>query len=268
MTESTIKIFSVFHKAFEVPQCDFIAPIQVGKANSSTDLGFIGDDDGDNISAKNPTFCEMTALYWIWKNLALIDANYIGLAHYRRYFCLPENKLIKKWGITKTAVSEQDAYHYPVNQISLEKVSNDELKNELLKDLNAGSVIMPKPMDLFIEAYPAHIRMHYVSNHIIEDWWILNDVIKGLYPDYAGAFDEFSLLKQMYCYNMFIGDKEFIRKYCEWLFPILFEMEKRVKLSEYPYQSRIFGFLPERLINLYLHKNKLQVTSYPILQFS
>jgi len=44
----------------------------------------IGDDTGDNISEKNPTFCELTALYWAWMNLH--DVEYIGLEHYRRQF--------------------------------------------------------------------------------------------------------------------------------------------------------------------------------------
>ena len=59
-------------------------PIQVGKAISTVDLGFAGDDTGDNISDKNRSFCELTAHYWAWKNLG--EADYVGLSHYRRYF--------------------------------------------------------------------------------------------------------------------------------------------------------------------------------------
>lgn len=60
-------------------------PIQVGKAlHPDINLGFIGDNEGDNISEKNPKYCEWTALYWGWKNLK--DVQYKGLCHYRRYF--------------------------------------------------------------------------------------------------------------------------------------------------------------------------------------
>jgi hypothetical protein len=50
-----------------------------------------GDDTGDNISQKNPSYCEMTAHYWIWKNVH--DAEYIGVCHYRRFFGLDINEV-------------------------------------------------------------------------------------------------------------------------------------------------------------------------------
>ena len=46
-------------------------------------IGYQPDNIGDNISSKNPSFCELTGLYWAWKNL---DNEYLGLAHYRRHF--------------------------------------------------------------------------------------------------------------------------------------------------------------------------------------
>ena len=82
--QSRARILVATHKLDKVYSDNVYMPIQVGKAISKFDLGFKGDDTGDNISEKNPMYCELTAQYWAWKNLK--DVEYIGLCHYRRYF--------------------------------------------------------------------------------------------------------------------------------------------------------------------------------------
>ena len=94
-----IAVYIVAHKPFEVPKSEVLTPVHVGRAEyvrrkmaeggiglDPDDLmaGMIGDDTGENISLKNPQFCEMTAHYWIWKNIH--DTKYVGVCHYRRYF--------------------------------------------------------------------------------------------------------------------------------------------------------------------------------------
>lgn len=79
-----VKILVACHKQAEVFSNNVYTPIHVGKAlHPKLDLGFQGDDDGDNISKLNPLYCELTAQYWGWKNM---QTEYIGLCHYRRYF--------------------------------------------------------------------------------------------------------------------------------------------------------------------------------------
>ena len=59
---------------------------------------------------------------------------------------------------------------------------------------------------------------------------------------------------------MFIAKKEVIGPYCEWVFPILAEVEKRVDMTGYDdYQKRIYGFLTERLFNVWFTHNNLKV---------
>lgn len=82
-----MKIFVVAHKPFGMPEGEALVPIHVGRAVSRLKdemAGMIGDDTGENISEKNPSYCEMTAHYWIWKNVH--DTKYVGVCHYRRYF--------------------------------------------------------------------------------------------------------------------------------------------------------------------------------------
>lgn len=79
-----IKILVACHKDTTIYSDEVYVPIQVGRALSQVDLGYLTDDKGVNISLKNPRYCELTATFWAWKNLGDID--YLGLQHYRRYF--------------------------------------------------------------------------------------------------------------------------------------------------------------------------------------
>lgn len=82
-----IKILVACHKPGAVRQDDVYTPIHVGRAISKYKdemADMIGDDTGDNISEKNPMYCELTAQYWAWKNLK--DVEYVGFCHYRRFF--------------------------------------------------------------------------------------------------------------------------------------------------------------------------------------
>lgn len=75
-----------------MPSDDIYLPVHVGK-KGKTDLGYQGDDTGDNISDKNTNYCELTGLYWAWKNL---KADYKGLSHYRRHFMVKGSKGTKE----------------------------------------------------------------------------------------------------------------------------------------------------------------------------
>ena len=78
----SIKIIVAAHKKYWMPTDPVYLPVHVG-AEGKAPIGYMPDNTGDNISSKNPHFCELTGLYWAWKNL---DADYLGLVHYRRYF--------------------------------------------------------------------------------------------------------------------------------------------------------------------------------------
>lgn len=77
-----IKVIVAAHKPYRMPQDSMYVPLHVGRALDDQDLGWQGDNTGDNISLKNPYYCELTGLYWAWKNL---KADAIGLVHYRRF---------------------------------------------------------------------------------------------------------------------------------------------------------------------------------------
>ncbi|MFT3098989.1 DUF4422 domain-containing protein, partial [Klebsiella pneumoniae] len=65
---NSVKIYTSHHKPSAFLNAAIIKPLHVGKANSCNEIGCPGDDSGDNISFKNPFYCELTAHYWVWKN--------------------------------------------------------------------------------------------------------------------------------------------------------------------------------------------------------
>lgn len=270
MYNKELTIFSVFHKDYPQPNCDFIKPIQVGKALSTMDLGFLKDDIGENISAKNPTFCELTALYWMWKNSHQIESEFVGLSHYRRYFCFPQTIAKKKLFFTVNKADRRDVYPKPLTNDELDHIASEKLKNDFLSHLTDKKLIIAKPTAMgSTKLYDFNIKDSYIYYHIREDWFLLEEAIEKICPNYSDfAKNYFSTAKQLHSFNMFIGDKQFLNDYCEWLFPILTELENTVKLSEYPYQRRSIGFMAERLFNLYIKRNKMATVEYPVVLFT
>ena len=86
-----IRIYVMTHKKFEMPQSPLFRPLHVGRA-CGEDLGYPGDDTGENISDKNCYYSELTGLYWVWKNCH--DVDYVGTCHYRRYLLGADERIL------------------------------------------------------------------------------------------------------------------------------------------------------------------------------
>ncbi len=214
------RIYICTHKAFTPPEGDLFHILHVGSALHE-DLGYERDDTGDNISEKNNSFCELTGVYWVWKN---ISCDIVGICHYRRYFVEDEDFL-----------------------------SNDRIE-ELLSE--GYDVILP-PSNFAPEG---SIRKQYSKNHFDKDLDILRDIISELSPKSVPAYDLFFHCNLMSAWNMLITRKEIYDDYCNWLFPILFEAEKRIDISSYDQkQSRLFGYLSERLLNVYFLTHSFKI---------
>lgn len=216
-----MKIYVMAHKKFNLKLPDIYAPLQAGAAISD-DIGYIRDDSGEHISVKNKNYCELTGLYWVWKNT---HHDITGLCHYRRYF-------------TKN------------NQILTE---ND--INSLLADYD---IIIPQ--SLFGTAGSTSVFSHYCQRHYGNDLIECGRIMNELFPEYNNAFQLGIQCNLLSPANMMICRKEILDHYCEWLFSILFELEKRVNIENYnDYQKRIFGFLSERLLRIWLLNQEYRV---------
>lgn len=230
-----IKILVAAHKKYWMPDEDVYLPIHVGREGKD-DLGYLGDNTGENISDKNANYCELTGLYWAWRNL---DYDYIGLCHYRRYFA---NKNIHGNGVEKkkAAILKRQDYE---------------------KLLQEDDVILPVKRNYYIET----VRSHYEHAHNKRDLDETEKIIAELYPEYSEAFTKVMGRKKLYIANMFVMKKQLLDEYCCWLFSILFELEKRIDISGYnQYEARVFGFISERLLNVWLEKQQLKVKEMPV----
>ena len=91
-------IYVLTHKKFDVPYDKTYLPLQVGSA-SHDHLGYLTDDSGDNISALNCYYSELTGVYWVWKNVK--DKDIVGVCHYRRFLLNDQDLVLTKNEIEK-----------------------------------------------------------------------------------------------------------------------------------------------------------------------
>lgn len=228
--EKNIKMIVATHKKYEMPKDLMYVPLQVGADGKEKITDYEQDNIGDNISSKNPYFCELTGLYWAWKNL---DADYIGLSHYRRHFSLSK-KLPKE-------VNER-----------IEKVLN---YKEVSKILDKVDIILPNKRKYYIE----NLYSHYKHTMYIEPLDKTGKIIEEKYPEYIEEFKKLQKRTSAHMFNMFIMKKEILDSYCEWLFDILFELEKRIDFTKYDiFHSRFFGRVSELLLDVWINTNNLK----------
>ena len=214
------RIYVMTHKKIADIPDDLYIPIHVGKAGKEN-FGYIGDDTKDNISKKNSSYCELTGMYWLWKNA---DCDIIGICHYRRFFTRDEKLLNKSY---------------------IEKI------------IEKYPIIIPNTSCV----KEASIYEQYAKMHIRKDLDICRQVIEEKCPQYLSAFDFSVRTILFSVGNMWITRKDIYDRYCSWLFDILFEVEKRIDFTGYDdYQKRVMGFLAERLFRVWLFMQPEAIT--------
>lgn len=235
----SIYVFTYKKPSFDIIEDETHIPVQVGAFCTKEDICKIKDDTLDNISEKNPLYSELTGIYWVWKNRK--EGKYVGCEHYRRHFDLTEAEI-------------------------KEILSNNE-------------IILPRKCILNTTSLE---DFHRVC-HNINDLKLCEDIIYDLYPEYKDSYEKYIKNSNLlYIANSFITTSENFNNLCDFLFTIFFEFERRkgfttidewktyVKESNIQicprehknngltwedYQLRIFGFLAERLLTLYVLHN-------------
>ena len=226
-----VRILIAAHKAVPLPQGEPYLPLHVGSAGKEG-LGYQRDDEGENISEKNPRYCELTGLYWAWKNLS---ADAVGLVHYRRYFG-KRNRRAPFSGV----LSEKEAQAY------MEKCA----------------IVLPKKRRYYIET----LWSHYEHTLHIMPLEITGEVLKEKYPRYFPEFSRLKKRRSAHMFNMMLMKREEFDAYCAFLFGVLEEVEKRVPDSEYadPFHARFPGRISELLLDVWLYTEKKEFSECPV----
>jgi hypothetical protein len=217
----TLTIYTLTHKRFDVPPDPLYVPLRVGSAGKD-DFGYLRDDTGENISAQNCYYSELTGLYWIWKNVK--DMEYVGTCHYRRYLINEQEKIFTRQEyerllteydlITTRKVHLNNSYHYG-----------------------------------------------FSANHNIKALDMTGAVIRELYPAYHETFARLVNGPDTYFGNIVVMKKTLYDEYCAWLFSIFFEVQKRISMEngEDDYHKRVFGFISEFLLLVWTTVKGLKV---------
>lgn len=218
-------------------------PIQVGASLATEHIpGALYDNTGDNISEKNPIYCELTAQYWAWKN---VNADYYGFFHYRRY-------------LSFDVVYPVDSYGKIMNKrIQRPYTELDDIKGDLshyhLEQKHMESVIQSYDLlTVLREKINISVYRQYCQFHNKDTLDAVIDILRKHYPQYMKAAEEYLNSKEIYYLNMFIMKKGLFQEYSSWLFDILCIYEKSDSYKSLgEKRERLMGYLAERLFGIF-----------------
>lgn len=228
MAES-IRILVACHRPCEVPQDPMYLPVQVGAAGKEP-IGFARDDEGIEISRKNPEYCELTALYWGWKNLS---CGVLGLVQYRRCFTMHGSRWCRRHGLSESALSSAEAQQL----------------------MASCRVLVPSRRHYYIETIYSQYAHTFDGSQLDK----ARQVLVQTQPDYVRDFDEFMRRRSGYMFNLFLMERPLLDAYCTWLFGVLSELEKLVDTAGMTdFERRYAGRVSERLFNVWLiHQQRI-----------
>ena len=237
MDNQHIQVIVATHKKYQMPADPMYLPLHVGAEGKDLELGYTKDNTGDHISALNASFCELTGMYWAWKNL---EADYVGLVHYRRHFStahrIPRTE-DKKFGVLLTGTQASSL-------------------------LSQHDIILPARRKYYIET----LYDHYKHTMYIEPLDEAGKIIAEHCPDYLPEFEKLHQRTSAHMFNMFIMKREHFDHYCAWLFDILFELHKRIDPAQYDsFHARYLGRISELLLDVWINTNGLSYTEIPLI---
>lgn len=254
---SKIVIGIACHKPSELPDNDIYLPIHVGAALAKKPLpGLQSDSEGDSISEKNPKYCELTAQYWLWKN---VDADYYGLCHYRRFISFAPERFNRftpdgRKQVCVHSLNERTMHDYYLD--------NEEVMHQIIE---SHDIVATEEQDLSKvwtpRGYQNTVYKHFAAHDRdlinVHDMDAMIKIVEEKYPQYASDMKEYLDNKYFRGFNCFVMKKELFFELCEYEFDVLAELEKVIDFTSYDFtRTRVYGFMAEILYSSFVYHKK------------
>lgn len=246
-----IKIVVAYHKKSLVLENPGYIPLHVGKAlNPGLDLGIRGDDEGDNISDENGYYCELTALYWIWKN---VSADAKGLFHYRRVLDTRPHPMVDVHAALRAAVRRKYLPVVEYGEADFARVA-DRTMAELPGLLEKYDIVTTKR---------AVTRLRVRNFFMLAGAELIDMMVASvgkLYPSYQPFVKGCLRSHRLYFGNMTVMRNDIFDEYCTFMFSVLEDVKQTIISGGYLTDlrgekmfSRKLGYLAELLTDTYIN---------------
>lgn len=263
-----IKIGVACHKPSELPKNELFLPIHVGAALSDRQLGIQRDDEGDNISSKNPQYCELTAQYWLWKN---VKADYYGLCHYRRFMCFngDKTKQNNRFQIEASSLNSEN-----IKRFGLE---DSKQMRKIIEKYDVITGMQQKVSNLYTPYGPKRTAIdHWVAHDraliMKKDLEAMFRILREVSPELYASAKKYMNGPYFSGFNCFVMKREFFDEMCNIEFEVLKRLEKEIDFKNYNQQlTRIYGFMAEIISSSYIYhlqKNGKRVLNVPLVYFN
>ncbi len=241
----TDRLYTAYHKTAPLLDAKIVVPMHVGRAGAAAPLpGMVGDDTGTHISDRNGAYCELTALYWAWKNDH--DATRIGLMHYRRVLDIADQH---QGDTAELFLSRFDIPDWATAATGW------------LADNADVDMIVPKP-----HVMGTDLITNYARRSQPQDLDATRAIIAADHADWLADYDRVMAGNALRLGNMMLMRRDLLDRYCTWAFDILDKVAARdLNRSLYnPYQSRYLGFIAERLLTVFVDRMQREDASLTI----
>lgn len=269
---NVIKIFVSCHKEFFVPKNPLLIPIQLGSAFADRRFEeMLHDDDGDNISAKNKMYCELTAQYWAWKNT---DADYYGFFHYRRYLCFSDRAKMRLHYNNRNQIEVSS-----INEFNSHRLGFDN-SEEMARKISEFDAVVALEQDVkklstprgFKKSAYDHWAAHDRDFLLKKDLDRMLEILEKENKKLGKMARKYLAGKKFLGFNVFVMKKELFNELCSIEFSVLAKLEKEIDLSNYSQQqTRVYGFMGEIIFSSYIYMlektKRAKIGHVPLIYF-